>query len=610
MLKYSLRVEDAKAHLFAISVRIPAPVKKQRVSLPVWIPGSYLIREFAKHLTNLQAVQAKREIPIRQLDKCTWEVDCSEQAGALELSWQIYAFDTSVRTAYLDERRGFVNGTSVFLRVHGFEAEPVELSIASPDIMSPDVLSDLHLEKGQKTSPKNLKQNNRWKLALALPPVKVNAQGFGTYRAVNYDELVDSPMEMGTFWCGHFSAGGVQHAFVVTGAPAGFDGKRLLHDTKRICETQIAFWHKGRKSSHKPPFQRYVFMLNAMDQGYGGLEHKASTALLCNRRDLPRVNEPQAETLRSEYSVLLGLISHEYFHAWNVKRMRPVELTHYDYTQENYTELLWFFEGFTSYYDDLMLLRSGVISEQAYLDAFAKNIQAVAAMPGRMQQSVAQASFDAWIKYYRIDENTPNITISYYTKGALVAFCLDACLRNTGRGSLDDVMRHLWQSSDGGPISQADILNALKQVGGRSFSLELKNWVHSVQELPVEQWLHRLGVKTEKQPATLAQHLGVKVAQEATGLMVKTVLSHGLAQHTGLAPGDEIVAINGWGIHTLKDWDTFIHIQKEPSWLLIARDGMLMRLPIFEASSHATQGNIALSRPASKRNPLKPYMKN
>lgn len=606
MLKYSLRVENAKAHLFAVSVHIPAPAKKQRVSLPVWIPGSYLIREFSKNLLNLKATQSGHDVAIQQLDKCTWEIDCNENAGVLKLTWNVYAFDTSVRTAYLDERRGFVNGTSVFLCVHGFEHEPAELLVAPPGAVKADLMNDLQITVNTPITSKGNKRtkSQKWELALALPSIKVDAQGFGTYRVANYDELVDSPMEMGLFWRGHFTSGGVRHEFVVTGAPLGFDGKRLLRDTKRICEAQINLWHAGQK----PPFKRYIFMLNAMDQGYGGLEHCASTALLCNRRDLPLTGEPEAGALRSEYIVLLGLISHEYFHAWNVKRMRPSELTHYDYTQENYTELMWFFEGVTSYYDDLMLLRSGVVTQSEYLNAFAKNIQAVQNMPGRMQQSVAQASFDAWIKYYRVDENTPNITISYYTKGALVAFCLDACLRDAGRGTLDDVMRHLWQISQGGPITEADILNALKHVGGKSFVRELKNWVHSVKELPVQDWLQRLGVKTQFQPATLAQQLGVKAEQENMGLFIKTVLAEGPAQCAGLSVGDELIAINGWRVRSIQDWNTFTCEDEEP-WLLIARDGMLMRINMQKALMPQPFGAVALTMPSSGRSKLKPRMK-
>ncbi len=256
----------------------------------------------------------------------------------------------------------------------------------------------------------------------------------------DYDELVDCPVEMGAFWSAHFTACGVAHRFVVAGAAPSFDGKRLLADTQQICETAIRFWHgKG-----KPPIKNYLFMLNAVHDGYGGLEHRNSTALICARRDLPRTTAP---AVGEGYTTLLGLISHEYFHTWNVKRLRPAEFARYDYTQENYTELLWFFEGFTSYYDDLLLRRAGLIDDATYLKLLAKATNQVLQTPGRSVQTVAQASFDAWVKYYRQDENTPNATVSYYTKGALVALLPGPAPAGREQG------RHQPRRSDARPVA-------------------------------------------------------------------------------------------------------------------------------------------------------------
>jgi len=287
---------------------------------------------------------------------------------------------------------------------------------------------------------------------------------------------VDCPFELGPFWSGSFTACGIPHRFVVAGAPPSFDGAKLLADTQAICEAEIRFWH-GQERSQKQsrsrktgegqspiPFKHYVFMLNAVADGYGGLEHKNSTALICKRADLPRLPRttlaPTTHKQPEGYTQLLGLISHEYFHTWNVKRLRPLELATYDYTQENYTELLWFFEGFTSYYDDLLLRRAGLIDNATYLKLLTKTVNGVAQTPGRLVQSVAQASFDAWVKYYRQDENTPNATVSYYTKGSLVGLCLDLSLRAEGKTSLDAVMRGLWARCQGGPMAEADLLAA------------------------------------------------------------------------------------------------------------------------------------------------------
>ncbi|MBC7957244.1 MAG: M61 family metallopeptidase, partial [Cytophagales bacterium] len=294
MISFRLEIADAHAHLFRVTLSVPQPAPEQRVSLPAWIPGSYMVREFARHLSGLTAQQGSREVALTQLDKATWAAACTGK-GALTLSYLVYAFDNSVRTAFLDAHRAFFNGTSVFLRVHGREAEPQRVELRA-------------LPKG-------------WRVATALPSVKTDARGQGAYEAANYDELVDHPVEMGTFWRGEFKAAGIAHEFVVAGALPDFDGDRLLADATRICEAEINFWH-GKK---KPFFKRYVFMLNAVDDGYGGLEHRACTALIAARRVLqPRVKSG-ANDLADGYVTLLGLISHEYFHTWNVKRLRPAE---------------------------------------------------------------------------------------------------------------------------------------------------------------------------------------------------------------------------------------------------------------------------------------------
>ena len=428
-VQYRVEAADPHAHLFHVTLTIAQPEALQRLSLPVWIPGSYLVREFSRHLQRLAARQDGKPAAVQQLDKCTWQVDCVP-SSPLVLNYEIYAFDNSVRTAWLDTQRGFFNGTSLCLKVHGQETAAHELDLVAP--------KDLPL----------------WEAATALAPVKVNKRGFGSYYAADYDELVDCPVEMGSFFSGEFKAGGVPHRFVVAGATDSFDGQRLLADAQKICEVQIRFWHDRKR----PPHRNYLFILNAVDDGYGGLEHRNSTALIASRRDLPRLGETR---MSEGYVTLLGLISHEYFHTWNVKRLRPAEFAHYEYGAENYTQLLWFFEGFTSYYDDLLLRRAGVIDDATYVKLLNKTINQVLQTPGREVQSVAQASFDAWVKYYRQDENTANATVSYYTKGALVALCFDLTLRQEGSTTLDHVMRALWQRCKAGPMAEADFAAVL-----------------------------------------------------------------------------------------------------------------------------------------------------
>ncbi len=567
MTTYRLDLPNPHTHQFRVTLTVARPAERQRLSLPAWIPGSYLVREFARHLSAIEATQGGQPVPLAQLDKATWMADCKPR-GTLTVSYLVYAFDTSVRAAFLDANRGFFNGTSVFLRVEGREAEPQRLQIGA-------------LPRG-------------WQVATAMSPVKVDASGRGTYEAADYDELVDHPVELGTFWRGRFEARGVPHEFIVAGALPDFDGERLLADTKRICETTIAFWH-GRKA---PPFQRYVFMLNAVDDGYGGLEHRASTALIAARRDLPQRGRKE---LGDAQITLLGLISHEYFHTWNVKRLKPRDFAPLDYTRENYTELLWFFEGFTSYYDDLLLVRAGLIDEARYLKLLAKTISGVLGTPGRQVQSVAQASFDAWVKYYRGDENTPNATVSYYTKGSLVALALDLTLRSGGSGTLDDVMRALWASSGGGPISEADIAQALDAVAGRSLARELHAFVHGTDDLPLPELLQRFGVDWQHQPATAAQRLGLRASESAlTGVKATHVLRGGAAEAAGVCAGDELLAVDGWRIRRLDDALRLL----EPgavSPLLVSRDQRVLSLSLELPEAQATAGNVTLApdaRPA------------
>ncbi|HJV63052.1 MAG TPA: PDZ domain-containing protein [Albitalea sp.] len=569
MISYRIDIADAHAHLFRVTLTVPNPASRQRLSLPVWIPGSYLVREFARHLSSLQASQGTRSLPLRQLDKAAWEVECEGRA-ALTLTYLAYAFDTSVRAAFLDARRGFFNGTSLALRVEGREDEPHELEI--------------------RQLPRD------WEVATAMKPAKVDAAGRGRYQAADYDEFVDHPVELGNFWRGRFVAQGVPHEFVIAGTLPDFDGERLMADAQRVCETAIAFWH-GRG---KPPFERYVFMLNAVDDGYGGLEHRASTALIAARRDLPQKGKTE---LTDAYVTLLGLISHEYFHTWNVKRLKPREFAPYDFTRENYTELLWFFEGFTSYYDDLLLLRAGLIDEARYLKLVAKNVSGVLGMPGRKVQSVAQASFDAWVKYYRSDENTPNATISYYTKGALVALALDLTLRSA-RGSLDDVMRTLWAASGGGPIGEEDVRRALREVAGRSLDAELDAFVHGTDDLPLKMLLEHVGVQWQAQAPTLAQRLGLRVSESAlTGVKVTHVMRGGAAERAGVSAGDELIALDGWRIRRIDDAQRLMSVGAT-SALLLSRDQRMLTLTLTLPREDEAAGTIALAVDTKAQRPV------
>lgn len=544
MITYRIDALDIHAHVYRIKLTIAKPHSVQRVSLPAWIPGSYMLREFSRHLFDLQAKQGTRKLPVTPVDKAAWDISCPGR-GALTLSYSVYAFDTSVRAAFLSAQRGFFNGTSIFLEAQG------------------------HSEQAHRVQLKDLPA--AWEVATALSPLDIDDKGRGTYQAADYDELIDHPVELGTFWRGRFTAHGVAHDLIVTGALPDFDAPRLLQDTQTLCEAQIAFWHINKK----PPFDRYVFLLNAMDDGFGGLEHRNSTALIAGRRDLPQSGR---EDLSEGYLTLLGLISHEYFHTWNVKRMKPAEFGRYQLDRENYTQLLWFFEGFTAYYDDLFLVRSGLIDEARYFKLLSKTFSGVLNTPGRHVQSVAQSSFDAWVKYYRPDENSQNIGISYYTKGSLVALALDLSLRARGVGSLDDVMRALWLRSGGGAVSENDIFNAVDDIAERPLSKDLYQWVHGTHDPPWAELFDPFGIVWQASTPTMAQRWGLKVSESAlTGIKISHVLSGGLGEKMGLSAGDELLAINQWRLRKLDEAARFMPPDK-PGILLVCRDQRLLPL--------------------------------
>ena len=523
-IAYRIRPIDPAAHLFEVSCTVarPSPVG-QRFALPAWIPGSYLIRDFARHIVAIRAESDGKPIPLKKIDKHTWQAPPLEDQSALTVTCTVYAWDLSVRGAHLDTTHAFFNGTSVFLRVLGQEDAPC--------------LVDLQAPEG--------KAYKDWRVATALPPARgqrgaAKALGFGLYRAENYDALIDHPVEMGTFTHFCFEAGGVPHEVAITGRHDG-DIERLAADLQKICAWQIDFF--GRPA----PMARYVFLVTAVGDGYGGLEHRASTALICKRADLPVRGQSE---ISAGYRRFLGLCSHEYFHTWNVKRIKPAVFVPYDLDRENHTPLLWAFEGFTSYYDDLALLRSGVIDLPSWLELLSDTLNAVRRTPGRHVQSLAESSFDAWSKYYRPDENTPNAVVSYYVKGALLGLALDLTLRATGKTSLDAVMQALWQrhGQTGIGVGNEDIRLIAEELSGLKLKRFFADYAEGTRELPLERLLALAGIRLEWTADAKAKRtvsLGVKTKTTDNEVQLATVFVGGAAHAAGLSAGDTLIAIDG-----------------------------------------------------------------
>ncbi|QNA87786.1 M61 family metallopeptidase [Massilia sp. Dwa41.01b] len=527
-IHYTIVPKDLAGHLFNVSVTVATPSADGQVfALPAWIPGSYMIREFARNIVRIRAEANGIPVALAKLDKHSWQAAPAE--GPLTLHYEVYAWDLSVRAAHLDQTHGFFNGTSVFLRVLGQEAVAHTVDI-------------------QRPADPAAKQ---WRVATAMKEAGAKRYGFGTYIAADYDELIDHPVEMGDFALSTFKAHGIPHDIVITGRVPNLDMARLQADLKAICEAQIAFFEPSTK---RAPMDRYVFMTMAVGDGYGGLEHRASTALICARGDLPGSATVQAGEPNEGYLKFLGLCSHEYFHTWNVKRIKPAAFAPYDLQAENYTPLLWLFEGFTSYYDDLMLVRAGIIGEPTYFKLLGKTVGSVLRGSGRTKQSVADSSFDAWSKYYRQDENSPNAIISYYTKGSLIALAFDLTIRakTNGAKSLDDVMRALWErygrdfyEGAGRGVTEQEVEALFDEVSGLKLRAMFDKYVRGTEDLPLAKLFAPLGVKLVDERKKGKPSLDASIGRDPLGAKLTQVHEGGAAHQAGLSALDVIIAIDG-----------------------------------------------------------------
>ncbi len=548
-LHYVIKPEDPAAHLFRISLTLAKPLALASpdgtvtLRMADWIPGSYMIRDFARNVVTIDARIGDHPLAICKIDKSGWQISLAgidKAEGDLVVTYQVYAWELSVRAAHLDTLHGFFNGTSVFLTVQGGESEPCTVAIQRPE--------------GALFQ--------QWRVATAMKARSTDSGGFGLYEAADYDELIDHPVEMGTFERVEFSACGVPHEIILTGNYRT-DTETLKTDLTRICESQIRFF------GEPAPMTRFVFLVMVVGDGYGGLEHRESTSLLVTRENLPHPRSSAAQPPRNEskYIDFLGLCSHEYFHCWNVKRIKPAVFIPYPLDREVYTELLWAFEGITSYYDDLFLVRSGMISEGRYLQMLGETVTRVHRGSGRLKQSVAESSFDAWTRFYKQDENAPNAIVSYYAKGALVAFCLDMLIRqhSSGRYSLDDLMRKLWaawQDTAKG-VTQADFEQLAADLCGEPCDDFFAQAVFGCEELDLESaavtaglnvnwrcrkdWKDKGGVPPVQSAEPLQSppvDAGVTTVEHASGLRIKNVYDGGAAQQCGIAAGDIVVAID------------------------------------------------------------------
>src|SRR6185369_4090517 len=521
-ISFTVAMSKPHTHLFDIDVAIKRNAsgpQEELLVMPVWTPGSYLVREFERHVQDFAAADAAGQ-PLKweKTNKNTWRINTN---GAREwhATYSVYANELSVRTSELNSEHAFWNNANLLMYLDGFLKSPSTVRVVAPDV---------------------------WKVATALPAVPGQRNIF---RAENFDVLYDSPFEASNFKTIVFNVKGVPHRIVIDGV-GNYDPERMRRDVQKIVETQAELMGEI-------PYHDYTFILHLRANTGGGLEHLNSAALGYPRfgfrirsGDRATSSAPNTtETPERDYRGFLSLVSHEFFHLWNVKRIRPDALGTFDYTQENYTKVLWVAEGITDYYADLVLRRAGLISESEFLSATARSIQNLQNTPGRLVQSAEESSYDAWIKYYRQDENSVNSQISYYDKGALLGLLLDLEIRKRSAGakSLDDVMRYLYaeffkKDRNYGP---ADFQKAVELMAGSSLEEFFSKYVRGVQELDYNAALGAAGLKLETTAATDAKvYFGADVENDEGRLIVKRVYAGSPAYDQGLNAGDQIVAMD------------------------------------------------------------------
>jgi predicted metalloprotease with PDZ domain len=537
---YTVSMLRASAHYFDVVMEVQTTGSQQdglRLAMPVWTPGHYMVEDFARHVDLVRAYDAstKRELPVAKLQKSDWTVDI-HGATKVRIEYAVYAFSYGVDTSYIDNLHALINGASVFLYAEGMKGNRVRVKL--------EPLPDW------KVVSTGLERISDWE-----------------FEAPDYDVLVDSPMEIGNQEVSGFDAGGTHYEVSMFGTMIGGE-ERFVSDLRRIVNAAVEVFDHI-------PFKRYVFIVNFTDTTRGGLEHLNSTVCFLQRfRMLPV----------EEYNFAMALFSHEFFHAWNVKRLKPVNLGPFDYSAEVYTKSLWIAEGITSYYDDLILRRAGLYSVEEYLDAFALNISQIKSLAGSKHQSAEEASFDTWVKYYKQDENSPNVTSSYYAQGAVIGWMLDMVMRKVGRGNLDDAMRKVYAETylkDGRGYSDEEFERACLSLGGEEAKVIFESRVRGREEVDFDRYLGYAGLRLapKEESSQDKGFLGVKLGSGEGGTMIKVCLSGSPAQAMGLSVNDEVIALGGLRVN--RDKLSFYIGAAKPGEMIglsVIRNGMLMNV--------------------------------
>ena len=551
-IHYTIAMPAPHTHYFEVSMAV-SDINQPFVDFKIaaWTPGSYLLREYAQHVVSYWARAGRKKTKVFKTAKNTWRV-LSDGASKITFGYRVYAFDMTVRTNFLDSNHGYINPAALCMFVAGQQQTAATLTVQPYETWE--------------------------KVTVPLPPVQ-SKKAF-TYQVPDFDTLVDSPIEIGNHRVFSFEAANVPHHVAWYGL-SKFDETQLKQDFASIVEACNDIFQEHPCQTYLT--KDYTFIVHLLDKKFGGLEHLNSTSL-----HFPR------ETFHTKkgYARFLNLTAHEYFHLWNVKRIRPIELGPFDYERENYTRSLWVAEGFTVYYENIILRKAGLIKEGKFRKGIAETITRVENTPGNQMQPVTDASWDAWIKAYRPNENSPNTTISFYSKGALIALMLDLRIiyETQAQKNLDDVMRYLYQAyyqEKQRGFSEDEIKQAVEKVAGKDLGSFFEKYIYGTQTLPYAQYLARVGVKlkttTEAKP-----HLGISTVRMGKKLRITKVQKDTPAYHTGLNVHDEIVKVDD---QKPKDLAKILE-EKAPGDQIkveICRDGNVKKfLVVLEENPHTT----------------------
>lgn len=536
-IRYSVLMENPSSHYLDVDIFVNNLSNgKLKVGMPVWTPGSYLIREFARNVQNVRAFDVEgKTLQVSKTVKNVWEIKTAKEKS-VHISYKVYAFESGVQTSYFDEERATINGAGVFCYIQGREDDAIELEI-----------------KPYKKFKK---------ISTGLEQVRKNV-----FVAENYDHLIDCPIEIGNQQIYSFDVDGKKHEISIYGS-GNLNAKTFLADVKRIVEAaRIVFGEY--------PYSRYLFLIYLLSEKGGGLEHRNSSMIRLQRWNFKQ---------RADYHKQLSLVAHEFFHLWNVKRLKPRHLLHYDFNRENHTPLLWVSEGITSYYENEILKRAGIYSAEEFLESLLDYIEMLEATPGRKAQSIEEASYDAWIKYYRQDENFPNSSVSYYTKGAVVGWMLDMEIRNNSKQSktLDDALRLLYKETykRGRGFSAEEFQSVCEKVNGKSLESFFSDYVSGTKDIEYGRWFTFAGLSLRPVKSE-GGFLGIRLTSKEGKLYVSNVMQNSPAEKAGMYANDEIISFNGFKVNEKNLQERLAETKPDsPVPIIVAKDERVFSLNV------------------------------